>query len=169
MTTTDINAKRPSVFYTVNIEHRWDGTFGLSVSGIGDDPSPRSRNSVACALIEAVKIIDPSVIASQAHERPVDPEDIDAVAGAIRRESGAGIKFDEAQRMSVAAIVIARGNHNASNNVVGYQVQRIDPDEGPSIWRYVDEDEFKLRSRSSNYNVRELTVVKGSERAGKPD
>jgi len=61
-TLINLGDKRPSVFYTVTIEHRWDGTFGLSISGIGDDPTPRSRNSVASTLLEVIKVIDPSVL-----------------------------------------------------------------------------------------------------------
>lgn len=56
----DLIGGRESVFYSVNIEQTWDGKIGISISGLGDNPSPRSRESVVAALKTAIELIEGS-------------------------------------------------------------------------------------------------------------
>lgn len=85
MSVTNLDDKRLPVFYEVKIEHRWDGTFGLSIEGIGNDPTPRSKNSVARALKEAIEIIDPSVLPIAAQSE----------AARLREKIAAGLHYPD--------------------------------------------------------------------------
>lgn len=87
-----------------------------------------------------------NVKGSQAVERAVKPDDIDAVADAIRAASSVGVSFASAQRLAVAAIdtLIARGNHGgtepeAANPAVAAIAYALDAFEGLyflRVWMY---------------------------------
>lgn len=55
---SNLNDRRPSVHYTVNVEHRWDGSLVFSIDGLGDDPDGRSREAVVYALRSLISIIE---------------------------------------------------------------------------------------------------------------
>jgi hypothetical protein len=57
MSVIDLNAKRPPVYYTVNITHHWDDTLEVFVEDVADDD--RSRASVADALRRASEMFAP--------------------------------------------------------------------------------------------------------------
>lgn len=58
----NINANKKPTNYLVEIDHYWNGEFGLRVHGVGDPPSPESRRTVALGLLEAIQLIDESVL-----------------------------------------------------------------------------------------------------------
>ncbi len=59
---SSLNDRRRSVFYTVTIEHKWSGAFSFWITGVGDDPTPQSRQAIAAGLLEAIRLIDSSVL-----------------------------------------------------------------------------------------------------------
>lgn len=84
--------KRQGVSYSVHITQEYDGTISyLAIDGVGDDPSPRSRNSIAQAFLEVANMIDPSVteMAIDAAMRAIQPNEAEAPTYPSHGESGA--------------------------------------------------------------------------------
>ncbi|MDQ7981922.1 hypothetical protein QYH69_32380 [Paraburkholderia sp. SARCC-3016] len=134
---------------------------------LGKDEFYETNQPLAWERARALLSATPTPAAAQ--ERPVEPDDIDAVAEAVQRETG--VDWEQAQRGAVAAIdtLIARGNHIPAAAITQgepiYQVRQ----KGSLKWQDLEKISFDMYTDEERYVRRIVYPSQPTSSKGMPD